>query len=60
MTVNWLRELAVSITAMCANIAIVECLCDDDSLGGGLKLVCGAYVALSILRIVADSIKIIL
>lgn len=60
MTVDWLRELTVSIAAMCANIAIVECLCGDDSLGSGLKLVCGAYVALSIIRMMADAIKIIL
>lgn len=60
MHVDWLYQSAAVIAAVCANIAIVECLCGDEAFQGGLRLVCGVYAALAVVRLAADGIRMIL
>ena len=59
LSIEWLHESVSSITAVCAVIAVVECLADgaEDS---GLRFVCGAAAAATLLRMAADGLKAIL
>lgn len=50
MSVEWLRESANTIAAICAVIAVVECAADGGAQDGGLRMVCGAVAAAAILQ----------
>ena len=58
MYINWIRELVVSIAAVCTNVALIECICGEKEFQNGIRLVCGAYVALAVARAAINCIQI--
>lgn len=56
MDVNWLRMSVRGIVGVCMIIAVVECAVDGSEHSGGLRLVCGAAVAVSVAQLAAEAI----
>ena len=57
MQVGWVQDMSASIAAVCAFVALTECVCGEKERQGGLWLVCGAYTALTIVRAASDCIR---
>lgn len=52
---EWLKESVSMITVICSIISVVECAADEND--GGLRLVCGAVAASSILNLLTACIQ---
>ena len=57
MDVNWLEIAVRDIIGVCLIVAVVECAVDGSENSGGLRLVCGAAVAASVMRLTAETIR---
>lgn len=57
MSTDWLRSAIISIASICAIIAMVECVSEESGFQSGLRLVCGAYAALTVIRMAGDFIQ---
>ena len=53
----WLQDSVRTIASVCALVSLVECAAGDEDRTDGLRLLCGAAVALSVLRMAAALIK---
>jgi len=56
MSVEWLQESVRSISMVCLLIAMIECAADAAS-DDGFHLICGAVVALSVVRMAAAALS---
>lgn len=49
----WLQDSVKTIASVCALVSLVECAASDEDSADGLRLLCGAAVALSVLSLAA-------
>lgn len=55
MDVNWLLMSVRGIVVVCMIVAVVECAVDGSEQSGGLRLICGAAVAVSVVQLAAEA-----
>lgn len=53
----WLQDSVRTIASVCALVSLVECVANDEDNADGLRLLCGAAVALSVLRLAAALLR---
>lgn len=55
MSVEWLYASVRSIASICMLISLVECAVDE-AHGDGFRLICGAVVSLSVVRMLSAAL----
>ena len=57
MSVEWLRESVRGIVSVCMLVSLTECIAEEGKQSDGLRLICGAAVALSVVRMIASALS---